>query len=226
MSLETPTTLEPEASPDAPSIPRSKRGDWTWELVAQFPQQGEWTAEEYLARSFEGLVEFVDGTLEFLPMVTPIHQDIQMFLYHRLLTIITGKTNWKVYPAPLRLIIGPARHREPDLMLVRPEHIPDRQRPAIGADLVIEVVSGDRQDRLRDFVDKRRDYASLSIPEYWIVDPETETITVLTLPAGANEYTEHGVFRAGQTATSELLPEFTVDVTACFKAGNGETNPG
>lgn len=220
MSLETATTSG-EPSLDVPPIPRSKRGDWTWELVTQFPQQGEWTSEEYLARSFEGLVEFVDGTLEFLPMVTPIHQDIQMFLYHRLLAVIAGKLSWKVYPAPLRLIIGPTRHREPDLMLVSPEHVPNRQRPVIGANLVLEVVSGDQKDRDRDFVEKRRDYASIHIPEYWIVDPETETIIVLTLPAGQAEYTEHGVFRSGQTATSVLLPEFTVDVTACFKAGKG-----
>ncbi len=221
MSIETPSAVSSDASFSTSPIPRSKRGDWTWELVTEFPQQGAWTAEDYLARSFEGLVEFVDGTLEFLPMVTPIHQDIQMFLYHRLLAVIAGKLNWKVYPAPLRLIIGPTRHREPDLMLVRPEHIPNRSRPAIGADLVVEVVSGDRQDRLRDFVEKRRDYASLAIPEYWIVDPETETITVLTLPAAANEYTEHSVFRIGEIATSVLLPEFVVDVSACFAAGKG-----
>ncbi len=221
MSLETPPAMESECTSEIQPIPRSQRGDWTWELVTEFPQQGEWTAEDYLARSFEGLVEFVDGTLEFLPTVTPIHQDIQMFLYHRLLAVIAGKMNWKVYPAPLRLVIGLTRHREPDLMLVRPEHVPDRGRPVIGADLVLEVVSGDRQDRLRDLVEKRRDYASIHIPEYWIVDPETETITVLTLPAGQTEYTEHGVFRIGEIATAVLLPGFDVDVTACFAAGKG-----
>lgn len=218
MSLETSSTI---ASEMLPAIPRSKRGDWTWELVTEFPQQGEWTVEEYLARAFEGLVEYVDGTLEFLPMVTPVHQDIQMFLYHLLLAAVSGKPNLRVYPAPLRLLISPQRHREPDLMLVSPEHVPNRQRPVIGANLVLEVVSGDQKDRDRDFVEKRRDYASIHIPEYWIVDPETETITVLTLPAGAQEYTEHGVFKPGQTATSVLLAEFTVDVTACFAAGKG-----
>ena len=41
-----------------------------------------------------------------------------------------------------------------------------------GADLVMEVVSGGREDRKRDLVTKRRDYARANIPEYWIVDPQ------------------------------------------------------
>ncbi len=218
MSLEAFPTIDSDTTAN---IPRSKRGDWTWELVTQYPRQGEWTEEEYLSRSFEGLVEYVDGVLEFLPMVTPLHQDIQMFLYHQLLAATFGKTAGKIYLAPLRVRIPCGRHREPDISLVRPEHIPSRRRPVIGADLVMEIVSGAPEDRERDFIEKRIDYADTHIPEYWIVDPETETVTVLTLSAGANEYTEHGVFRAGETATSVLLPGFTVDLTACFAAGKG-----
>ncbi len=203
--------------------PRSQRGDWTWELVTQFPRQGDWTEDEYLQRSFEGLVEYVDGKLEFLPMVTPFHQDIQMFLYHALLVAAAGSHPGRVYVAPLRVRIRGGLHREPDVLLVRPEHIPNRQRPAVGADLAIEVVSGSAADRERDYREKRIDYASIGIREYWIVDPDTEAITVLILPNGATEYREHGTFRPGQQATSVLLPEFAVEVAACFAAGRGET---
>lgn len=199
----------------------SQRGEWTWELVTQFPRQGEWTEESYLARDFEGLVEFVDGKLEFLPMVTPFHQDLQMFLYRLLLSATYQRHPGTIYLAPLRLYVDGSRYREPDIVLVRPEHIPHRKRPVIGADLVMEVVSGSKDDRDRDFIEKRKDYAQARIPEYWIVDPETETITVLTLPDGATEYVVHGEFKPAQTATSKLLDGFTVDVTACFAAGKG-----
>jgi hypothetical protein len=37
----------------------------------------------------------------------------------------------------------------------------------------------------------------------------------------ATNYTEHGTFKPGDIATSALLPEFAVDVTACFAAGAG-----
>lgn len=54
------------------------------------------------------------------------------------------------------------------------------------------------------------------IPEYWIVNPIDETITVLALTGEG--YTEHGVFRRGQQAVSRLIPAFTVSVDAVFDA--------
>ena len=52
-----------------------------------------------------------------------------------------------------------------------------------------EVVSPD--DPPRDPVVKRADYAEAAIPEYWIVDPRVETVTVLKL--AGRDYTEHGL---------------------------------
>ena len=82
----------------------------------------------------------------------------------------------------------------------------------LGADLVIEIVSPN--DPTRDTVVKRADYAEAGIPEYWIVNPLDETITVLTLSGAA--YIEHGVFRRGEDAGSVLLPGFSVAVSDVF----------
>jgi Uma2 family endonuclease len=81
-----------------------------------------------------------------------------------------------------------------------------------GADLTLEVVSKDKPER--DLVEKRHDYAEGNVPEYWIVNPQTETITVLRLENGA--YVEHGVFGRGQIATSVILPGFSVAVEDVF----------
>ena len=88
----------------------------------------------------------------------------------------------------------------------------------------MEIVSPDPKDKQRDYEKKRDDYAQARIPEYWIVDPDTETITVLVLPDGANAYTEFGAFTSGQQAHSVLLPGFTIDVAACFANGHGKTS--
>jgi Uma2 family endonuclease len=76
------------------------------------------------------------------------------------------------------------------------------------------VVSADKPER--DLVEKRGDYAEAGIPEYWIVNPETETITVLRLEDTA--YAEHGVFGRGAEAASALVPGFIVSVDAVFDA--------
>jgi len=67
-----------------------------------------------------------------------------------------------------------------------------------GADLVVEVVSGDESDRHRDLVEKRAEYADARIPEYWIVDPVERRITVLALRDGG--YVEHCVAEDGAIA--------------------------
>jgi Uma2 family endonuclease len=120
-------------------------------------------------------------------------------------------------PYPLRL--GPEKFREPDLLVALTDHT-DRlgEEYADRADLVFEVVS---KDRRKDLEIKRVEYAQAAIPEYWIVDPQEQQITVLTL-ADIGEYTIGGVFIPGQTARSRLIPGFEVDVTAVFAAGRGE----
>ena len=85
-----------------------------------------------------------------------------------------------------------------------------------GADLVVEVVSPD--DPGRDFVHKRGDYAEAGIPEYWIVEPGTETITVLTL--ARRTYVERGVFDRTAHASSAILDGFGVAVDAVLQAGD------
>ncbi len=76
----------------------------------------------------------------------------------------------------------------------------------------MKVVGADDPDR--DLVVKRADYAEADIPEYWIVNPELATVTVLTLVGDA--YFEHGVFTRGASATSPLLEGLALDVSAMF----------
>ena len=178
--------------------------------------QGTWTEEQYLKLTdhTRRLLEFSDGELEVLPMPTDKHQAILALLYELFVTYIRP-AGGKVLFASLRLQIRPGKYREPDLLLLLDAHDPRRQnRYWLGADLVVEVVSPDNPER--DTVEKRDDYAEGRISEYWIVNPDAATITVLTLDGDA--YREHGVFGRGTTATSPLLAGFAVDVDAVLDA--------
>ena len=180
------------------------------------PLQGSWTEQQYLKLTDQTnrLIEFTDGEIEVLPMPTDNHQSISQFLFLALLVFLQ-RIGGKVQYAPLRVRIREGKHREPDILLVRDANDPRRQNQFwLGADLVVEVVSPD--DPARDTVAKRADYAEAGIPEYWIVNPVDETITVLILVGDA--YAEHGVFGRGTQATSALLTGFAVDVNAVFDA--------
>lgn len=180
------------------------------------PLQGLWTEAQYLALSdhTRHLLEFVDGTIEVLPMPTDKHQVILLFLYDLLRTLLQP-LGGKVLVAPLRIQIRPGKQREPAILLVRDARDPRRQnRYWLGADMVVEIVSPD--DPERDTKVKRADYAEAGIAEYWIVDPEAATITVLTLDG--DTYRVHGLFKPGEVASSVLLQGFAVNVGAVLTA--------
>ena len=194
----------------------NRRRAFESEIRALLPPQGEWSEEDYLwlTNHTNRLVEFSDGRIEVLPMPTDQHQTILLYLYGLFLAFLQS-LGGKVLVAPLRLRLKSGRFREPDLLLLCSANDPRRRNDYwTGADLVLEVVSPD--DPRRDIVKKRREYAQASIPEYWIVNPQTETITVLRLAGPA--YVEHGVFGRGAVATSAGLASFTVSVDGVFDA--------
>ncbi len=184
-------------------------------LADLLPRQGGWDAEGYLwlTDHTNRLVEFTDGLIEVLPMPTDKHQAILSHFFLAFSAFL--QPHGVVRFAPLRVQVRPGAYREPDLLALRDARDGRRQnRFWLGADLVLEVVSPDKPER--DLVEKRGDYAVAGIPEYWIVDPRNETITVLRLEHGA--YVEHGAFRRGARATSPTLTGFAVKVDAVFDA--------
>lgn len=185
-------------------------------VLALLPQQGQWSQDAYLwlTEQTNRLLEFTDGYIEVLPMPTDEHQSILAYLYQTFFVFLQT-IGGKVLFAPLRLRIRDRKFREPDMLLVCAADDPRRQnRFWLGADLVVEIVSPDKPER--DLIDKRNDYAEAQIPEYWIVDPRDETITVLRLEG--NAYVEHGIFTRGSQATSVLLNGFTIPVDTVFDA--------
>ncbi|CAN5853723.1 Uma2 family endonuclease [soil metagenome] len=196
-----PKTGQP-VTDDAPREP-------AWEVARLFPDQGEWSEEEYLDLNVNRLVEFSHGSVEVLTMPTTSHQLIVAYLYGALLSFASARQLGTVLFAPLRVRLWAGKYREPDVILMLAEHA-DRIGELYweGADLVMEVVSDD--DRRRDLDTKRREYARAGIPEYWIVDPLQGRIIVLRLDG--DRYLEHGSFARGEQASSCLLDGFRVDV--------------
>ena len=192
----------------------------TWEeddlVLSLAPLQGRWTVEQYLLLTDQTrrLIEFTDGYVEVLPIPTETHQVILRFVFLALYTFLQQRGGTVLF-APLRVQIRADKFREPDILLVRDANDPRRQnRYWLGADLVVEIVSPDNPER--DTKEKRGDYAEAAIPEYWIVNPEDESVTVLRLEG--DQYAEHGIFRRGDTATSALLGDFTIAVNDVLDA--------
>jgi Uma2 family endonuclease len=202
--------------PDRATEPEGLRyGEPTWDVAQLYPLQGTWTESEYFALETNGRVEYSHGFIEFLPMPTLLHHQILRFLFNALQAFVTAEQLGEVFFAGVRMRLWPGKFREPDLLFMHAEHAERMtQEYWEGADLVMEVVSSGNEDRRRDLKTKRDEYALARIPEYWIVDPALEHITVLTLEGQA--YVVHGEFKRGERATSKRLPGFAIDVTSAL----------
>lgn len=160
------------------------------------PRQGHWSDEAYLWLTDHGRrrIEFTDGRVEELPLPTFTRRAVLAFLYRLFHGHLLARGGVVVFSG-LRMRIREGKFREPDLLLLLDRSDPRCQnRYWLGADLVAEVVS----------------------PEYWLVDPRDETITVLVLDG--ESYVACGVHTRGDKAASPLLDGFAADVAAVFDA--------
>ncbi|MCS7197903.1 MAG: Uma2 family endonuclease [Candidatus Bipolaricaulota bacterium] len=103
---------------------------------------------------------------------------------------------------------------QPDIFLVAKDRLQIiREEEVRGApDLVIEVLSPSTVEKDRLF--KRRLYAKYGVREYWLVDPQTRSIEVLTLTEQG--YGRAGLYHSNEELRSPLLPELRFPVSEIF----------
>lgn len=102
-------------------------------------------------------------------------------------------------------------NRKPDLMVMQPEHLETaRQAILFGMTpplFVAEVVSpgpDSSSNYKRDYVWKRQQYQEWRIPEYWIIDPHRDQVTVLLL---VDDLYQEKVYRGDRPIESAIFPE-------------------
>ncbi len=112
------------------------------------------------------------------------------------------------------------RVRIPDLMILTEELLAaiGGRRATITADmpspvLVVEVVSPGKVNEDRDYRYKRSEYAARGILEYWIVDPQLDKITILTLVDGLYE---EAIFEGDRPIDSKILPSLSLTAEQVF----------
>ena len=186
-----------------------------WDVARLFPSQGDWNEEEYLGLPGNHLIELDHGRIEVLDMPSEIHQLLVAYLYRSLLEFVEASGLGTVLFAPFPIKLWEGKIREPDIVFMRREHSGRRQdKYWRGADLVMEVMS--RDDPKRDKEIKRSEYALAGIPEYWLIDPSSQTVTVFVLEGISDRYSIGGVYETGQAAKSIALSGFGIDLQALF----------
>jgi len=179
--------------------------------------------EEYLAYDdgTENLYEVFNGELIEVPPESGFNVEIANFLFAILLSIV-GHRRLRGHGLELE-VRGEPRNRYPDLTVIREEHVEQlRQRNTLRFEmasplLVVEIVSPGELQRDRDYIAKRSQYQDRGIPEYWIVDPQLQTVFVLELSDGI--YTEVVTLQGEDQMRSPQFGELNLTVSQLFTMG-------
>lgn len=180
--------------------------------------------EEYLLYEDDNnrLYELFNGELIELPPESGQNVQIAMFLILQFLPLVGYK---RVRGNGLELEVnGEPRNRYPDLTIIREEHIRKlAKRNTIRLTmppplLVMEVVSPGELQRNRDYIAKRIQYQDCGIPEYWIVDPNTQTVLILELKE--NTYNEFGSFSKEEQIISPQFTQLNLTASQIFASAN------
>ncbi len=197
-----------------PKLKRSRRGK-SAPVAELYPPQGQWTEEDYFSLpDTNRLVELSEGALVMPPHPTYSHQTALQNLFLQLEMFVKQKQLGVVRLAPLPVRLWPGKIREPDIFFISKEHRDRIAEQACGVpDLVVEVTSP--STRRVDRGEKLFEYAKAGVGEYWLIDPEEQTIEVYVLRERAYELVDR--FDSGETARSQVLAGFKVPVGEVFR---------
>lgn len=188
--------------------------------VSQLDPNGYYTYEDYLTWTFSERVELYLGKLYLMsPGPNRRHQTISGHIYARMYFYF-GQGDCELFSAPfdvrLPLSLEPGRNDtviQPDLCVVCDKSKLDKQGCNGAPDLVIEILSGSNSPR--EMREKYTLYESSGVREYWLIQPETESVLVYTL----NEehiYIGHQPRTAADSISSIIFPELTIDLGEVF----------
>jgi len=173
-----------------------------------------WTDEELLRIRHEGKVELVEGEVKCM---APAGLE-QGWVNARLTVLLGGYILRRRlgYIFDAQTGFRPRQNmRAPDFSFVRQERLKGQKLPKdfghFAPDLVVEVLGPN--ETLADYEEKMAEYRSWGVRLIWLVDPETQTVTVIRASG------ERQVLKGNDTLTGEdVVPGFRIRVKRIFSS--------
>lgn len=154
-------------------------------------KQKRYTLADVLTWDEDERVELIHGEVFIMALPSSRHQEISMELSRQMANFLEGK-RCKVYAAPfgVRLFEQDGDSPgdvdtmvEPDITVVCDRSRIDRLGCKGAPDFIIEILSP--STRRHDRLVKLNLYQQAGVPEYWIVDPDNQSVQVFLLEDGA-----------------------------------------
>ena len=185
--------------------------------ILERPQTRKWTYDEIAQINDDVRRELYDGEIFEMPRTTARHQNtIGQIMFA--LAMWAKKHGGRVLLSPLDLWISAHTVLIPDLMFFSATRsdiqkiAPDDQRIVLVPDVVVEVLCD--QTRRNDRFSKMRAYADFGVANYWILDPEIQTLEAFELQNGV--YQTAAFLENGETFSPVALPELSIELARVF----------
>ena len=161
--------------------------------------------------------ELIDGVAYAMaPAPSQTHQTVFGVIFTQLHNYLKGKP-CKVFSAPfdVRLNVNSADDTvvQPDILVVCDESKLDGKGVVGAPNLVIEILSP--SSMRHDFITKKMLYQRAGVREYWIVDPESKTVTANVLRSG--RYMSLLYDDQDAAVPVEVLEGFAINLTEVFE---------
>ena len=171
------------------------------------------TYRDYLLLPEGDRRELIEGDFHVVPAPSIRHQTVAANLGTLLRELVRRNRLGIILWAPTDVVLSPETVVQPDILFVSNERRGIITEPNVSGapDLVVEILSPGTAERDREL--KLNLYARYGVREYWIVDPEDETVEVMELgPEGPLDVRRYD---AG-SVESRLLPGLSVTLDDIF----------
>ncbi len=162
--------------------------------------------------------ELIDGEHYVTPSPNRKHQAIVGNLYYVIRQYLENRRAGRIFAAPFDVLFSKFDVVEPDLLFVSAERLEEVLTPehVRGApDLVVEV--GSKGTQKRDETVKRRLYERGGVKEYWVVDPERDTVRVYRQSGRRLHHVTELALAKADMLTTPLLPGLEIPLTRLFE---------
>lgn len=182
----------------------------------------KYTLEDYMNWDEDERIEIINGDAVMMAPPASIHQEISGELFRQIANFLVGKP-CKVYSAPycVRLFEKNGDKPknvdtvvEPDISIVCDKSKRDKRGCKGAPDMVIEVLSP--STRRHDKLVKLNLYQRAGVREYWIVDPDSKSVSVYLLGEDG-KYTFHEEYGEKDIAKVNSLRGCFIELEEVFR---------
>ena len=173
------------------------------------------TVQDYERLEEGAPFQLIGGELIMTPSPTPFHQSIVLNIASIISPFVVRNRLGKVFVAPLDVYLSDEDVYQPDLIFIRADRTKGihKDKLRVIPDLVIEVLSP--STAYYDFTRKKEMYCAHGVTEYWIIDPEAETIEIM-LKHGEIYQTEQLLHKT-DILESAMFPGFSMKIEDVFE---------